>query len=187
MKSNVSKETKDADALAAKLQTLCMDVVAPLVHILEEVRKGTLTPKVATKVAKIALSLLGNASAHQAKERMKTILNRDILPLAEEDDMFKEAPPLLFGDGFEKKMKEHIEAVCCLQKTTGRATDSGAVFRRGHPQDYGHHHRGGSNHRRRSGHHTHTTKQAEKRMEPTRRSLSSNRTPSEESKNSRRN
>ena len=42
--------------------------------------------------------------------------------LAEEDEQFKEAVPLLFGEGFEKKMKEHVDAVRCLRKT-GKATE----------------------------------------------------------------
>jgi hypothetical protein len=68
MKGNVSKETKTQDGTAAKLQTLTMDAAAPLVHIIEEAKKGKLTPEVAEKAAKVALDLLGNAAAHQAKE-----------------------------------------------------------------------------------------------------------------------
>ena len=49
MKSNVSKDTKDGDGTAAKLQTLMLDAVAPLVHILKEGQKGSLTPQVAMK------------------------------------------------------------------------------------------------------------------------------------------
>ena len=60
MKSNVSKETKDGDGTAAKLQTLMLDAVAPLTFILKEAQKGTLIPEVAVKATKVALGLLGN-------------------------------------------------------------------------------------------------------------------------------
>ena len=131
-----------------------LDAVAPLTHILEENQKGALTPEVATKATKVALGLLGNAAAHQAKERRKNVLkdmNKDVMPLAEEDDQFKDAAPLLFGEGFEKKMKDHVDAVRCIRKS-GRATES--HFRRGRPQSFGYH-RGGGHHRGRGGHRFH--------------------------------
>lgn len=131
-----------------------MDAVAPLAYILEEGQKGSLTPEVAVQAAKVALGLLGNAAAHQSKERRKNILkdmNRDVTSLAEEDEQFKEAAPLLFGEGFEKKMKEHVDAVRCLRKT-GKVTES--HFRRGRPHGSGYH-RGGGNHRGRGGHRFH--------------------------------
>ena len=116
----MSKNMKDGDSTAAKIQTLMLDAVAPLVHILEEGQKGTLTPEVAIKASKVTLGLLGNASAHQSKERQKNVLkdmNRDVMSLAEEEDQFKDAAPLLFGDGLEKKMKEHMDVVRCIRKT----------------------------------------------------------------------
>ena len=87
-------------------------------------------------------------------------------------------------------MKEHthLEAIRSLRRMTGKATDSGAGFQRGRPQGYGHNHRGGGNNGGRSGHqYNQSTAQAEKKTEPTRRSLLSSRTPSEKSKESRRN
>ena len=56
------------------------------------------------KAAKVALGLIGNASAHHAKERRKKVLkdmNKDVMPLAEEDELFPEVAPLQFGEGFE--------------------------------------------------------------------------------------
>ena len=55
----------------------------------------------------MTLGLLGKSSAHQSKERRKNVLkdmNRDVMSLTEEEDQFKDAAPLLFGDRFEKKM-----------------------------------------------------------------------------------
>ena len=72
--------------------------------ILEEAQKGTLTPQSGAEVAKAALMLLGIASAQMAKERRKKItkdLNKDLVSLAEDPEMFEEAAPLLFGASFE--------------------------------------------------------------------------------------
>ncbi len=45
-------------------------------------------------------------------------LNKDASSLAEDDDLFKEAAPMLFGEGFEQKLKNHVEAVRCLRKSS---------------------------------------------------------------------
>jgi len=87
IEQNLSKEVKEADVVAAKLQTLTPDVVAPLVYTLEKAQKGTPTVQSAAKAAKSALVLLGNASAHMTKEMRKKVvkdLNKDSLPLAED-------------------------------------------------------------------------------------------------------
>ena len=85
-----------------------------MVFIPEEVQKGSLTPQSAAEAAKAALMLLGNASAQMAKERRKKVtkdLNKDLITLAEDPEMFEEAAPLLFGASFEKKMKDHLESL----------------------------------------------------------------------------
>ena len=74
IKQNLTKDVRDANSNAARLQTLNLDAVAPLVFILEEAQKGSLTPQSA------ALMLLGNASAQMAKERWKKVtkdINKD--------------------------------------------------------------------------------------------------------------
>lgn len=63
--------------------------------------------------------LLENASAQTAKERWKKFtkdLNKDLMSMAEESEMFKEAALLLFGTSFEKKMKDHLESLKCLRQ-----------------------------------------------------------------------
>ena len=78
-----------------------LDAMAPLVHILEEAQRGTLTLKTATEAAGTALALPGTASAHMTHDRRKQVLrdlNKDLLPLAEDKEAFKGAAPLLFGD-----------------------------------------------------------------------------------------
>ena len=71
IKQNLTKEVKDADSNAARLQTLSLDAIAPMVLNLEEAQKGTLTHQSAAEAAKAALMRLGNASAQMAKERRK--------------------------------------------------------------------------------------------------------------------
>ena len=108
-----------------------MDAVAPLVHILEEAQRGTLTLKIATETAGTALALLGNVSAHMTCNRRKRVLrdlNKDLLPLKE---VFKGAAPLHFGDSFEKKMKEHLESLKCLWQSTAPKSGIDQCFRRG--------------------------------------------------------
>ena len=89
--------------------------------MLEEAASKTLTAESATKAAKTALSLIGNASCKMAKDRRKKVLkelNKDLQPLAQVEGTFAEAAPLLFSNGFEKQMKDHVEALKCLRKST---------------------------------------------------------------------
>jgi hypothetical protein len=138
IKQNLPKEVKDNEANFAKIQTLVLDAVAPLTAILEEATKGSLTAPKAADAAKAALVLLGNASAAISKERRKKIakeLNKDILPLVESDNMFDEAAPMLFGDGFENKVKDHVESLKCLRRAITFSSSSRGrtsnFFRRG--------------------------------------------------------
>lgn len=105
VKGSVSKDTKDADNTLAKMQTLMLDAVAPLVHIVESTNSGNLTIDTSVKAAKLALRLLASASAHVSKERRKTALkdlNKELLTLVEDDERFGDVAPMLFRDGFEK-------------------------------------------------------------------------------------
>jgi hypothetical protein len=134
IKQNLSKEAKDADASVVKLQTLTLDAIAPLVHIVEEAQKGTLSSQKAAIAAKASIALIGNASVQMSRVRRKRILkelNRDLTPLAENTEMFEDATPLLFGDSFEKKMKEHVDALKCLRSNLGNPPRAGHFFPRG--------------------------------------------------------
>ena len=112
-----------------------LDAVAPLVFILEEAQKGTLTFQSAAEAAKAALLLLGNASAQTAKERRKKV-TKDLMSLAEDPEMFEDAAPLLFRASFERKMKEHLESLKCLRQSmapkNGHRSDQ--FFRGSRPQ-----------------------------------------------------
>ena len=64
--------------------------------------------------------LLGNASTQMAKDKRKKVtkdFNRGLMSLAEDPEMFEEAPLLLFGASFEKKMKDHLESLKCLRQS----------------------------------------------------------------------
>ena len=130
-------DTKDADNTLAKLQTLMLDAVAPLVHIVETAQSGNLTIDTSVKEAKLPIRLLANASAHVSKERRKTALkdlNKDLLTLVEDDERFGEVAPM---DGFEKTMWRR----CSNNKNE-------SFFRKGRPQGQYHHYRGGGNNHR---------------------------------------
>ena len=67
------------DLMAAKLHTLMLDAMTPIMYILEKAQKGTLSMKSATEAAKAALMLLGKVLAHSANERRKNELNKNLL------------------------------------------------------------------------------------------------------------
>ena len=71
-------------------------------------------------------------------------LNKYATSLAE-DEMFKEAAPKLFGEGFETKLKQHVDTVRCLRKASLSQGHGQQFFRGGHPQ--GNYNRGGGAHR----------------------------------------
>ena len=100
-----------------KLQTLLLDAVTPLVHIVEEAGRDILTADQVAKATKSAIPRLGNAFAHMSQERQKKViscLNKRVHPLAEDEDIFADAAPLLLGKAFETKIKDHLESLKCL-------------------------------------------------------------------------
>ncbi len=72
-----------------------------------------------------ALSLLGNSISHTSQIRRKRVLkvcNPDKSSLADRNELFTKAPPMLFGEGFELKMKERAEALKVLHKSQTTST-----------------------------------------------------------------
>ena len=89
VKQNLTKEIRDTDTNVANLQTLTLDTVAPVVHILEEAQGGSFTAKTAIDTAGAGLALLGNASTHmkcKCRKQVQTDLNKDLLCLAEDNE-----------------------------------------------------------------------------------------------------
>jgi len=69
-----------------------------------------------------------------ACERRKWVLkdlNKDLLPLAEDEEAFRGAAPLLFGAAFEKKMKDHLESLKCLRRSMAPKPGTNQFFRKG--------------------------------------------------------
>ncbi len=143
---NISKETKDRDNMLAKAQTLFLDALAPLLNLLESANSGNLTPEASANAVKTALALLGNALSKERRKLVVKDLNKDASSLAEDDDLFKEAAPMLFGEGFEQKLKNHVEAVRCLRKSSTNSGGSSQYFRGG--RSHGNYQRGGGPNRR---------------------------------------
>ena len=153
-KQLLQKEQKQADASLARLQTMVLDALASMVQIVEGLQKGDMSNDQAADAAKAALTLLGNASAHISRERRKKAilcLNKRVHPLAEEEEVFADAAPLLLGKAFENKMKEHLESLKCL--ASSREREDMKNFQRGHshypPRGSGNFRRGGGNQQRR--------------------------------------
>ena len=99
---------------------MVLDAVGPLTFILEAAAQDKLTMVDAVDAAQTALKLLGNASCHLAMERRRNVLtdlNPSLKDMAEEDKLFKDAAPNLFGEGFLKKAKERDEELKVLKST----------------------------------------------------------------------
>ena len=103
-----------------------------------------------------AKALLGNASTQMTKERRRkaiTAFNRKVHPLAEEEEIFQEAAPLLLAQVLESKVKSHLESLKCLVASSQSDSEAGQGFRQGHshysPRGSGQHHQRGGNHQRR--------------------------------------
>ncbi len=99
IKSEVTMATRNADKELARLQSLVLDSLAPLTHLLEaEQRGGPPTWEEAKKAVVAATELVSNASAkitHLRREMVTTDLNKALLPVAKEAANFQSAPPTL--------------------------------------------------------------------------------------------
>ena len=70
------------------------------------------------------------------------------VPLADDEEAFKGAAPLLFGESFERRMKDHLESLKCLRRSMAPKPGTDQFFRKGrslYPA------RGGGNFRGRGG------------------------------------
>ena len=61
-----------------------------------------------------------------------THLNPELATLVEDEDVFADAAPMLFGKSFDQKAKDHMEAIRSPKKTSLPATESRS-FQRGYP------------------------------------------------------
>ena len=145
IQSRMAPQAKVLDRNLAGLQGFVLDAAIPLVNILESARSGSLNTRDAAEAAQQALKLLGNASAHISVERRRkasSCLNKELAPLVADEGTFKDAAPYLFGDSFQRKMKDHMEAIRNLKQSLSSYSRH-QYFQRSHPPQS----RGGGSHR----------------------------------------
>lgn len=130
-KFNKDSEAKQIDKDILSIQGYALDVALPLMALLGEVDGGTLNLADVKVIAKDALELLGNAVGQASRIRRKRILkacNPDVVPLADQEDLFQDAAPFLFGKDFEVRMKDRAEAVKILNQSQKTAKPSKSQF-----------------------------------------------------------
>ena len=120
IKGELGKEALEADRKLSRFQNFTLDAAGPLVAALEEFEKEDANAETVAAAIQQSLLLLGNASTQFSVERRAKALaklNPDFKSMAGDED-FSQAPPYLFGPGFEKKAKERTEALECLRKVS---------------------------------------------------------------------
>ncbi len=130
-------ETKTVDAELSKIQAFVLDPIGPLLQLLEQLQQAEggaeddteneISLEEAAHTLQEAIRLIGNTSVQISTIRRKKVLsalNPEIKDLATEEEHFKEAAPQLFGQGFEKVMKERAESIRILQKASKPTTSS---------------------------------------------------------------
>ena len=105
----------NADRVTGQLQNFLLDVVNLLVYVLKRAEELELPTEV-IGVIQTSLQLLGNTNAQNTVARRKALLvqmNPRLKDLVRDGD-FKEAAPMLFGNGFRTK-----ERLAALMKMLG--------------------------------------------------------------------
>ena len=132
--STIPAAARRTDNGASRLQNYWLDAVNPLVYVLERAEELEIPSEVIGAI-QTSLQLLGNASAHNTTARRKALLiqmNTRLKDLVRDPD-FKDAAPMLFGEGFGTLAKERLEAATALSKTLGMDKPR-QDFYKGHPQ-----------------------------------------------------
>ena len=95
--------------------------MGPLTNLLEAGNsEKVITIEEVMAATTTAVELIGNANARISRLRREKIcshLNKTLQPLAQQDDLFKDAAPALFGTEFAKKSKDHIDQVRAIMAT----------------------------------------------------------------------
>ena len=135
----VRKDSLHEDRELSRLQNFMLDTAGPLVAAFEELGKDEPDPDRVSAAIQQALLFLGNASAHFSQIRRTKILkclNPKVQSLAKDMD-FSQSAPYLFGQGIEQKIKEHVDAVRMLKRTTNTEFKPKNFFRGGSSQTSG--------------------------------------------------
>ena len=141
----MSPSAKAVDRNLAGLQGFVLGAAIPLVNTMESARSGSLNSRDAAESAQQALKLLRNASVYISVERplkASSCLNKELAPLIADETTFKDATPLLFGDSFQQRMRDHTETIRNLRQPQFSSYQH-SFFRRSYPLQS----QGGGNHR----------------------------------------
>jgi len=147
VESVLKKEAVDEDSQWSRLQNFMLDATKPLVAAFEELSAEQPDGDRVSAAVQQALLFLGNASAHFNQLRRGKILkklNPDVQSLAKDAD-FSQAAPYLFGEGIEEKVKNRVDAVRMLKRSSAscdygnkqffrRSSSQGGGLRRGRMQ-----------------------------------------------------
>lgn len=137
MKAEASTGAKARDKELAKIQSFVLDALAPLTTMIDKENRQEAPPAKDYREASLAaVELLGNANARISRlrrEKVVTDVNKALLPIALEDDNFRDAPPYLFGNEFAKRSKDYVEQVQAMRSTL-RDRGKRPFFRNGPPR-----------------------------------------------------
>ena len=125
LKAEIPAHAKGLDKELAKVQSFVLDALAPVTSLLER----DLSPSAVYEAAVATTELIGNANARISRLRREKIVgatNKSLLPLAQDEEAYTSAPPLLFGPDFAKRSKEFSEQLKALRSSlaTTRTRDS---------------------------------------------------------------
>ena len=132
------KDAIKADGYLSRLQQFWLDAIAPLAAILEGAEAGEMTPEHAYSAAQAALVLMGSANNHMAQERRKRILmnvNPALKYMADEENAFQQAAPMLFGKEFAKKATNRVETIKAIKKISYQKPGEKRRFLGCHPRN----------------------------------------------------
>ena len=104
---------KALDKELSKAQSHIHDKVGPLAHFLARADEDDFSVNEAKSIFRDSVKLIDNTSATISKMRQKRVLkalNLALQEMADEPEVFLSAALLLFGFGFESKMKDHSES-----------------------------------------------------------------------------
>ena len=138
MKAEASAGAKAYDKELAKIQSFVLDALAPLSMVIDRGnRQETPSPKEYREASLVAAELLGNANARISRLRREKVVadvNKALLPIAQDDDNFRDAPPYLFGNEFAKRSKDYVEQVRAMRSTLPKGTGKRPFFQGGPPR-----------------------------------------------------
>uniref|UniRef100_A0A1X7VGZ5 Uncharacterized protein n=1 Tax=Amphimedon queenslandica TaxID=400682 RepID=A0A1X7VGZ5_AMPQE len=136
IKTLAPQVARSADKELARIQTFVLDALAPISSILENI--DGMTAEDVTEASMAATELLGNANAKISRlrrEKLIASINRNLIPMLQDDVIFGDVAPNLFGPDFSRRAKEFLDQVSALKSLThptrhSQGQTSGTSYRR---------------------------------------------------------